>query len=352
MKYVVHPIDEKAYQTASQRQRELAKPYGSLGQLELFSARIAGITGKLYPGGGKAIVVFASDNGVWDEGVTPIGKIVTSLQSGNMTFGKAGIGVLAAHADAKLYVVDVGIHERYESRYIINRKIRRSTHNIALGAAMSPEEFERAFDVGCEFAQKCKDDGMYMVGAGEMGVGNTTTSSAVLCALTGLSPETVTGKGAGITDDAYANKLAVIKRALQVNSPDSADPKDIVAKVGGFDIAAMMGFYTAAASLGMIVVVDGFIAITAALAAYRLQPTLSDYLFLSHRSAEIGYDKAAQELGLKPMFDLGMRLGEGTGCPLGFNVLEASIKVLRDMSTFEEISIDPNQVEDNWEDEE
>ena len=352
MAYIVKPINAEMKNAAAQRQKNLAKPFGALGALEDYSARIAGITGKLFPAiSAKAVVVFAADNGVWDEGVTPIGRSVTALQSANMTFGKAGIGVLSAHAGAKLYVVDVGIYEKTESRYIINRKVMRGTKNITKGPAMTREQFDKAFGVGEEMAKRCFDDGIVMAGAGEMGVGNTTTSSAVLSALTGLDPSEITGRGAGITREAYENKLNVIRRALEVNKPDASDPADVVARVGGLDIAAMMGFYIRAASLGMVVVIDGFISIIAALAASRLCPNSAQYMFLSHRSAEPGYDAAAKELGLKPMFDLGMRLGEGTGCPLAFNVLEASVRVLRDMATFDEISIDPGQVEDNWDEE-
>lgn len=353
MDFKINPINAELVAAAKERQKSLAKPFGSLGMLESFSARIAGITGELYPRmGGKAIVVFSSDNGVWDEGVTPIGKDVTSLQSTNMTFGRSGIGVLAAHANAKLYVVDVGIQEKYESRYIIRRKIRPSTWNIAKGPAMTREECERAMAVGYEMAQRCKTEGMTLVGAGEMGVGNTTTSSTVISALTGIAPEAITGKGAGLSSEAYANKINVIKRALQINKPDKNDPIDVISKVGGFDIAAMVGFYLRSASLNMCVVVDGFIAMAAALCAARLEPLVADYLFLSHRSAEPGYDVIANELGQKPMFDLGMRLGEGTGCPFAFNVLEASMRVLRDMATFSQISIDDSVVANNWEEEE
>jgi nicotinate-nucleotide--dimethylbenzimidazole phosphoribosyltransferase len=351
MHFNVPPIHQDVFKAAQDRQHSLAKPFGSLGSLETFSARIAGITGQLYPALSKAVVVFASDNGVWDEGVTPIGKDVTALQSSNMTFGKAGIGVLSAHAGAKLFVVDVGMQEKYESRYIIRRKIRPSTWNITKGPAMTREECEKAMGVGAEMADRCKEQGFNLVGAGEMGVGNTTTSTAVLSVLLGIEPEGITGKGAGLADEAYRNKISVIRRAIEINNPDPSDPIDVLTKIGGFDIAAMVGFYLRCGELGLVTVVDGFIAVAAAVAAARIQPNVKDYLFLSHRSAEPGYDAAAKELGQKPMFDLGMRLGEGTGCPLAFNVLEASVRVLRDMATFAEISIDDSVVADNWEEE-
>lgn len=347
----VDPIDEQMMRNVLQRQHDLAKPFGSLGRLEQLSAQIAGITGQMYPRlGGKAMVVFASDNGVWDEGVTPIGKDVTMLQATNMVYGRAGIGVLSAHANAKLFVVDVGMEIDSPAQYILRRKIRRSTSNIVNGPAMSCDECVRAMEIGAEMAQMCQEQGMILVGAGEMGVGNTTTSSAVLSALTGLDPTMITGKGAGITQEAYLNKINVIKKALQVNQYDKTDPIDVVAKVGGFDIAAMAGFYLKSAELHMIPVVDGFIAITSALVASRVQPNIKEYFVLSHRSAEMGYDVAAQQIGQKPLLDMEMRLGEGTGCPLAFNIVEAAVRVLRDMATFDECRIDSSVVFDEWED--
>lgn len=350
MEFHIDPIDKEMMEAAQARQKNLAKPFGSLGLLEKFSMRIAGITGQMFPClSGKAMVVFAADNGVFEEGVTPIGQDVTALQSANMTFGKAGIGVLSAHANAKLFVVDVGMAFNCESRYVIRRKIRRGTSNIAKGPAMSEEECRQALSIGAEMAQLCQSQGCSLVGAGEMGVGNTTTSTAVISALTGLPPSSITGKGAGLTNEAYANKISVIERALSVNQPNRGDALDVLRKVGGFDLVALTGFYLEAARLHLVCVVDGFIAVAAALAAKRLNPLVCDYLFLSHRSAEPGYDDAVRELGLAPMLDMGMRLGEGTGCPLAFNILEASVRVLRDMATFDEISINQDVIVDNWE---
>lgn len=357
LRFEVPPIDRACFEKAQARQRQLAKPFGALGRLESLSAQIAGVTGELFPALQRAIVVFSADNGVFAEGVTPIGQDVTMLQTTNMTMGKAGIGALSAHAGAKLMVVDIGMVMDSPSAAVIVRKIRRGTSNICLGPAMSEKECERAFAVGAEMAEKCRAQGFRLVGAGEMGVGNTTTSSAVLCALTGLEPDTITGRGAGLTDEAYANKLDVIRRALDVNGMahggnaiDAQRALDIVRCVGGFDIAAMAGFYLRAAELRMIPVVDGFIATAAALVAAHIDPNIREYFVLSHRSAEPGYDMAARMLGQIPLFDLGMRLGEGTGCPLAFHVIEAAACVLRDMATFDECFIDNSVVADNWED--
>ncbi len=358
LRFSVPPIDGARYEEAQARQHQLAKPFGALGRLELLSAQVAGVTGELFPSLAKAMVVFCADNGVFEEGVTPIGQDVTMLQATNMTMGKAGIGVLSAHAGAKLMVVDVGMVQDSPSVAVIVRKIRRGTSNIAKGPAMSEAECERAFAIGAEMAEKCRDQGFRLVGAGEMGVGNTTTSSAILSALTGLPPEKITGKGAGLTDEAYANKIGVIARAIEANGVaydgteiDAERAIEIVRRVGGFDIAAMAGFYLRAAELRMLPVVDGFIATAAALVAAQIEPNVSAYFVLSHRSAEPGYDAAAEMLRQKPLFDLDMRLGEGTGCPLAFQVIEAAARVLRDMATFDECFIDDSVVVDNWEDE-
>lgn len=336
----ISPLNKDIMKMVALRQNQLVKPIASLGMLEEYAEQIAGITEELYPRlNGKAVVVFASDNGVWEEGVSPVPQSVTAAQAANMTYGKTGISVLCAHADANLYVVDVGIKEEADSRYIIRRNIRKGTDNIAKGPAMSRSEAIKAMEIGAEMAQYCFDRGAIMVAAGEMGIGNTTTSSAVLSALTGHKAKDVTGKGGGVSEEAYANKISVIERAIALNAPDPTDAIDVISKVGGFDLAAMTGFYLGAASLRRIVVIDGFIAVAAALCAARMHPLAKDYMFLSHRSAEPGYDPAAKELGLKPMFDLRMRLGEGTGCPFAFHVLEASVRILRDMATFEEGSV-------------
>lgn len=346
----INPIDHDLMYDALERHRELAKPFGALGMLEQLSAQVAGICGSLYPRveGGKAVVVFAADNGVVDEGVTPIGQQITSLQACNMAEGRAGISILCQHVDAKLFVVDVGMAYDSLAMRILNRRIRKGTDNIALGPAMSREECYQAMEVGREMADTCAAQGMVLLGGGEMGVGNTTTSSAILTALLGVSAKEIAGYGAGVSEDGYRKKVLAIERAVETNRCNPDDPIDVLHKLGGFDIAALVGYYIRAAQLRCVVVIDGFIAIAAAMLACRIAPALKEYLVLSHRSVEPGYDLAAKEMGLSPLLDMHMRLGEGTGCPLVFQLIEAAVRVLRDMATFEEISIDSAQLIDSW----
>lgn len=342
-------MDRAACDAAKKRQKSLAKPYGSLGRLEALSVQIAGITGLLCPSiSRRVVVVFAADNGVFDEGVTPIGQETTRLQCENMAKGRAGVAVLAKQANADLIVVDVGAAHDMQAQSICNCKIRRGTHNIAKEAAMTREECLRAMTIGADMAMKCVQKDYAMVGVGEMGVGNTTTSAAVASALLGCDPEKLTGRGAGLSDTAYAHKLDVIRRAIKTNHPNPNDPIEVVQKVGGFDLAAMCGFILMAAHRRRIVVIDGFISACAALLAARMQPNVVHYLVLSHRSAEPGYPAIAQALQQVPLVDFNMRLGEGSGCPIAFQIADMAVAVLTEMATFEEASICSDTVADNW----
>lgn len=339
--------DRDMMQKAKARLDSLVKPIGSLGLLEETAIKISGITGRLYNDlSKKAVVVFAADNGVWEEGITPVPQAVTAMQLVNMGKGVAGISVLSRYSGADLKLVDIGVKGQLDYGTIENRKIRNGTGNIAKGPALTRQEAEQAITTGLDIAEKCAEQGYTLLGAGEMGICNTTSSSAVLCALTGMQPEKATGRGAGITDAQLEKKIAVVKCALDVNQPDADDIVDVLSKVGGLDIAALTGFYLGAAYARIPVAVDGFIAAVAALAAVRLNPRTKEYMFASHRSSEAGYDAAICAAGLKPVFDLGMRLGEGTGCPFLFFCMEASQQIIQNMATFAEGNIDDDALVD------
>lgn len=333
----ITPADSKARELAAQRQETLAKPPKSLGRLEELSVQLAGITGKVHNTMERThLLVFAADNGVYAEGVASSPRSVTYQQTVNLTRAKTGASVLAKCFGADITVCDVGVDADIADPHVVNRKIAYGTKNMAKGPAMTREEAEKAILIGAEIAMNTPADAL---GIGEMGVGNTTTSSAVLSAMTGLSVEAVTGRGAGLTDEAFALKKRVIEKAIAVNRPDPNDPVDVLSKVGGFDLAAMCGAFLGAAASRRPVVIDGFISVVAALCAARLCPDVKDYLIPSHASYEIGYRKAIAELGLEPIFLLNMRLGEGSGCPLAFQVLKAACCIINDMATFDEAEI-------------
>lgn len=325
---------------ARARQEMLAKPPGSLGLLETLSVQLAGITGQVKNEIRKTrLYVFAADNGVTAEGVASAPQSVTMAQSVNLTRGLTGAGSLCRHFGDELIVVDMGIHDPYFCPAIVNRSLGKGTKNLAVEPAMTREQAVTALLTGFSFAEEARRDGVSVVGAGEMGIGNTTTSAAVLSCLTGLPVPVVTGRGGGITDAAFLHKKAVIEQALALHRPDPDDPIDVLTKVGGFDLCAMTGFYLGCAHEHLPVVIDGFIAIVAALCAVRLCKNAAGCLIASHESFEPGYRKAAEELGLHPFLKLGMRLGEGSGCPLAFRMLEAACAVMNTMATFSEAAI-------------
>jgi nicotinate-nucleotide--dimethylbenzimidazole phosphoribosyltransferase len=276
---------------------------------------------------------------VVDEGVAAAPQAVTHMMTLNFTKGIAGISVLTKQFGADLIIIDMGVNADIDHPAVINKKIRKSTWNIAQQDAMTREEAEQAILTGIEIAIQAVDNGYTLLGAGEMGIGNTTTSAAVLCALTGIEPEQAAGKGAGLKDEAYQRKIEVIRQAIQNNKPDADDPIGVLAKVGGFDIAAMAGVYIGGAYKKVPVVIDGFISIVAALAAYRINPLVKEYMLASHASFEQGFCRASEALGLEPYLNLRMRLGEGSGCPLMFALIDAACAVIRDMGTFEQANI-------------
>ncbi len=336
----IAPAFPEAVNAAVRRQSELAKPPKSLGKLEDISIRLAGITGKVRNELEKCLVaVFAADNGVVSEGVAVTPQSVTLSQAVNMTRHKTGMSALAAFFGNEVRVYDVGINAPARPE-LITRKLRMGTNSILRGPAMTREEALYAISAGFEAAKAACEDGFAVMGVGEMGIGNTTTSAAVLAALTGADPGLVTGRGSGLNDEALKHKTEVVRGAIRLNAPDGLDPVDVIAKVGGLDIAAMTGAYLGSAYYRLPAVADGFISIVAALCAYRLCPAARDFIFLSHASEEPGYKLAAEELDLKPFLLLDMRLGEGSGCPIAFEVMRAACAAMNGMATFGEAAID------------
>ena len=340
----IKPLDEAAMSAARARQAQLAKPPGSLGRLEELSVQRAGIMGIVQSTiEKKHLLVFAADNGVVEEGVSSAPQSVTLQQTVNLTRDRTGASVLARHFGCGITVCDVGVNADIAEKAVLNRKIAYGTKNIAHGPAMTREQAMTAIRTGMELAQSTDAD---VLGIGEMGIGNTTTSSAVLAVLLDADVEDVTGRGGGITDESFRKKKDVIRRAIAVNHPDRSDVVDVLAKVGGFDIAAMCGAFLGAAATQRPVVIDGFISAVAALCAVKLCPNVRGYLIPSHASFEIGYRLAMDAMELQPMLLLGMRLGEGSGCPLAFEILSAACAVMNRMATFDQAGINDDYLDE------
>lgn len=336
----IRPLDGQAMELARERQANLTKPPGSLGQLEEISIRLCGITGKFPPPlGAKVVILCAADHGVTEEGVSAYPREVTGQMLLNFTRGGAAINVLAGHVGARVVLVDAGTCSNVEHPSVIDKRIRNGTANMARGPAMSAGEAEAAVLAGVDVASVEIDEGAGLVATGDMGIGNTTASSALMAAFTGLPVRSLVGRGTGVDDDALENKVAVIERALELNRPSPGDPLDVLAKVGGLEIGALSGVMLCCAARRVPVVVDGLISGAAALLAARICPVAREYMFASHLSEEPGHRAALDELGLKPFLNLRMRLGEGTGATLAMPVMEAAAKVLREMATFEEAGV-------------
>ena len=340
----VSPLDDAAMAAARERQAQLAKPPGSLGRLEELSVQVAGITGKVHNQiEKKHLLVFAADNGVVAEGVSSAPQSVTLMQTINLTRHKTGASTLCRHFGCEITVCDVGVNADIREPAVLNRKIAYGTQNIVHGPAMTRQQAVQAILTGIELAQNTNAD---VFGIGEMGIGNTTTSAAVLSVLLDAEVEAVTGRGGGITDESFLKKKQVIKDAIAINQPDKNDVIDVLAKVGGFDIAAMCGAFIGTAVAHRPVVIDGFISAVAALCACKLCSNVKGYLIPSHASYEIGYKLAMDAMELQPLFLLGMRLGEGSGCPLAFEILDAACTVINDMATFDQAGIDDGYLDE------
>ena len=325
----------------------LAMPPGSLGKIETTAARMAAIQKRRRPRAEKRrIIVLCADNGVVEENVSSAPRSVTAKQAVNMTKGLTGMSSIAAQRGDEVQVVDVGIATPYECAQVLDRRIRLGTDNIVKGPAMTTEEAEKAVMTGVSLAYQAFVEDVDIVGVGEMGIGNTTTSAAVISVLTGAEPSKVTGFGGGITEQAYLHKVQCVQRAIEVNKPNVEDPLDVLAKVGGFDLAAMCGVFLGCAKYGIPAVIDGVISAAAALCAVKMCPACRDYLFPSHQSVEPGYMAAMEALGIEPWFKLDMRLGEGSGCTMSFAVMEAACAILERMATFEKAGIDDGYLEE------
>ena len=340
----IQPLDEAAMADARARQAQLAKPPGSLGRLEDLSVQLAGITGRVHNKiDKKHLLVFAADNGVVEEGVSSAPQSVTLMQTINLTRAKTGASTLCKHFGCGITVCDVGVNADIREPKVLNKKIAYGTRNIVRGPAMTRQQALQAIRTGMELALETNAD---VMGIGEMGIGNTTTSSAVLSVLLDADVDAVTGRGGGITDASFLKKKQVIKDAIAVNAPDKEDVVDVLAKVGGFDIAAMCGAFLGCARKRCPVVIDGFISAVAALCAYKLCPNAVQYFIPSHASYEIGYKLAMDAMHLEPLFLLGMRLGEGSGCPLAFGILDAACAIINDMATFDQAGIDDGYLDE------
>lgn len=350
---------EDAVKEAEARQEVLAKPTGALGTLEDISIQLAGITGKVKNSmKQQAVVIMSADNGVVDEGVASAPQSVTLSQTINFTRHYTGVSSMAKYFGIDLLVVDTGVKMAIPSSLysaemteegrltakIVNRRIADGTRNLAKEPAMTDEEALRAIMTGIEAAKAIKDCGYDIFGVGEMGIGNTTTSACVLAALCCKTGEDVVGRGGGLNDEGLAKKIRIVDEAIK--DLDPADVTDILAKVGGFDICAMTGVFLGAAYYRIPVVIDGYISAVAALCAYRLAPKAVNFMFGSHQSKEKGYLIAMDALGVKPYFNLGMRLGEGSGCPVSFKIIETACAAMNGMATFAEGAIDADYLEE------
>lgn len=337
----VEAVDEAAMKQARGRWDQVAKPLNSLGVLEENIVRIAGATGSSQISiGKKAIVVMCADNGIVEEGVTQTGQEVTAIVAGNMAKGCSCVCIMAKQAGADVIPVDVGMANREEIPGVMTRKTAYGTGNFLKGPAMSRSQAVKAIETGIEMACELKKKGYGLAGSGEMGIGNTTTSSAVLSVLLHTEPEIVTGRGAGLTTDGYRRKIQVIRDGIRLNCPDAGDPVDVLSKVGGFDLAALTGFYIGCGMVHMPVVLDGLITGAAALAAVRICPRVSGYLLASHVSAEPAGEMVLDALNLKPAVRAGMCLGEGTGAAACFPLLDMAAAVYTQMSSFEDIHVE------------
>ncbi|MCY6372189.1 nicotinate-nucleotide--dimethylbenzimidazole phosphoribosyltransferase [Clostridium ganghwense] len=336
----IQTSDKAIVKKAWERIDNLTKPIGSLGTLEEIAVKMAGITGNLNNEiNKKNIIIMCGDNGVVEEGVSTCPQNITAIVTNNFTKNITGVCVLAQQVNADLTIVDIGVKDDFNNPKIINRKVAYGTKNMVKGPAMSREEAVKCIEVGIETVDKLVKEGYDLFGTGEMGIGNTTTSAAVLSVLLGLDSDIVVGKGSGLTEEQYKHKKKIVKKAININNPNKNDMLDVVSKVGGFDIAGLCGCFLGAAKNRVPIVIDGLIASAAALCAYRMNPLVKEYIFPSHLSAEPGAIYAMKELGLEPMLNLKMRLGEGSGCPLAFNIIESALYTINNMATFEEAQL-------------
>ncbi|WP_373601197.1 nicotinate-nucleotide--dimethylbenzimidazole phosphoribosyltransferase [Paraclostridium bifermentans] len=336
----IHPLSKLHMNAAKERLDSLIKPVGSLGKLEDICIQLSGIFEKKYFDiDKKAIIAFAGDHGVYEEGVAPDPQVITKLQFPNFTKGICGVGAISKFVNADVFAIDLGINTDEKLEGVLDYKIRKGTSNMAKGPAMTREEAIRALEVGIEITNDCISKGYNIIGIGEMGICNTTPSSAIVSVIAECDPIEVTGIGAGLKKDRVAHKAEIIRKSINLNRPNRLDGVDILSKVGGFEIAGMAGVILACAAKRIPVVIDGFISYAAALIAYTINPTTKEYMIASHTSAEPGAKKSLEILDLNPMLNMDMRLGEGSGAALAFNIIEAANFTYKNMSTTDEVDI-------------
>jgi len=340
----VAPVD-RAYEARAQAVLDnLTKPQGSLGRLEHLARRVAGITRSLCPPHERKVVLtMAADHGVVAEGVSAFPQEVTRQMVHNFVRGGAAINVLARHCGARVVVVDMGVagdlSDLAASGAIVSKRVRGGTGNIARGPAMSRDEAVQCVVGGIEAVEQVHRAGVDLLAVGDMGIGNTTPSSAIIAAITRSEPQMVTGRGTGVDDESLARKVTVIERALRLNKPDPNDALDVLSKVGGFEIGGLAGAILCASAKRVPVAIDGLIATAGALLACTLCPTAREYIFASHRSQEPGHQVALRHIGQEPLLDLGMRLGEGTGAVIGLFLIEAGIRIMTEMASFSDAGV-------------
>lgn len=335
-------LDQEALAAARDRLLNQAKPAGSLGVMEDISARLAAIKGTIDVRlTNKRIVTCAGDHGVTEEGVSLFPAEVTPQMVYNFAGGGASVNVIGDHAGAIVKAADIGVNHDFEPDLpIFHKKVRHGTANFTKEPAMTREEAIRSIEAGIEIVDELEADApVDLLGTGDMGIGNTTPSSAVIAAFSGLPVETLTGRGTGIDDAALENKIQVIQKGLDLHRPNPLDPLDVLSKVGGLEIGALAGLVLGAAARGIPVICDGFISTAGALIACELAPAAKQYLFASHKSVEIGHKYMHDRLGLDPLIDLKFRLGEGTGAAVCMELLDLSTRILADIKTFEEVGV-------------
>ena len=337
----IQPPDQRLLARAQLRLDRLTKPPGSLGRLEGLAAQYVMITGEPKPDVPRgAIFTFAADHGVTMEGVSAYPREVTPQMVLNFLRGGAGVNVLARHVGVDVRVVDIGVDYDFGAvTGLISKKVMNGTRNLLSEPAMTRIQAKHAIEVGIELAIQAAQEGIGLIGTGDMGIGNTTPSAAITAAMTGRPVAEVTGRGTGIDDAGHARKMSVIQQALCLHLPDQTDALDVLAKVGGLEIGGLAGLILGAAASRVPVVLDGFIAGAAALIAVGLQPNCREYLIASHRSVECGHQAIFDHLGIKPLLDLELRLGEGTGACLGMSLVCAAIKIYTEMATFDEAGV-------------
>ncbi|MFR1707453.1 MAG: nicotinate-nucleotide--dimethylbenzimidazole phosphoribosyltransferase [Clostridium sp.] len=337
----IENLDREAMSRCRDYIDHLSKPIGSLGVLEDIVIKLSGIKGEQVKEiKKKNIVIMCADNGIQESGVSSCPREVTASVTENFVKGTTGVCILSKYYNNDTTIVDIGVDKDFNNPKIINRKIRYGTSNMSKGPAMTREEAIKAIKTGIEIVRDLKVQGYDLIGTGEMGVGNTATSAAIISVFSGIDSDLIVGKGSGLTEDGLSHKKDMVKKSIEVNRPKKEDAIDVLSKVGGFDIAGLCGVFLGGAIYRIPVVIDGLISSAAAICAKELNPKASDYMFASHLSAEPGARYAMKALELEPMFNLGMRLGEGSGCPIAFGIMESAVFTMNKMDSFNEAGID------------